>query len=234
MDHLFRSATLRETALRERKSEFKLQARQSAGHRYRRKVVGCFRSSHSKRLYPAQSLREITEIRDGAAWVPAGLTGPHEVLFFISSRTGMQVKRPAIGSEGYVLNHLDRTATDNYLKNVGDRLMQAFSTNGSNRPYAIFCDSLEVYGQDWTPDLLDEFKKRRGYDLKPYLPALVMDIGPDTTKIRRDWGLTLTELLNERFLAPVAFMVQAVIELCFAFRTTEYRRRPSRAMPTTI
>jgi hypothetical protein len=150
-----------------------------------------------------QSLREIIEIRDGAAWLPSDITDAHEVLFFISSRTGMQVKRPAIGSEGYVLNHLDRTATQNYLKNVGDRLMQAFPTSGSNRPYAIFCDSLEVYGQDWTPDLLDEFKKRRGYDLKPYLPALAMDIGSDTTKIRRDWGLTLTELLNERFLTPL-------------------------------
>jgi glycosyl hydrolase family 106( putative alpha-L-rhamnosidase) len=150
-----------------------------------------------------ESLREITDIKDGAVWLPADITDAYEVLFFISSRTGMQVKRPAIGSEGYVLNHLDRTATENYLKNVGDRLMQAFSTNGSNRPYAIFCDSLEVYGQDWTPDLLDEFKQRRGYDLKPYLPALVMDIGPDTTKIRRDWGLTLTELLNERFLTPL-------------------------------
>ncbi len=167
------------------------------------KLLAVFLAGTQNETVAPQSLREITEIRDGAAWVPSGLTGPHEVLFFISSRTGMQVKRPAIGSEGYVLNHLDRNATENYLKNVGDRLMQAFSTNGSNRPYAIFCDSLEVYGQDWTPDLLDEFKNRRGYDLKPYLPALVMDVGPDTTKIRRDWGLTLTELLNERFLTPL-------------------------------
>ncbi|HEU0253670.1 MAG TPA: glycosyl hydrolase, partial [Pyrinomonadaceae bacterium] len=167
------------------------------------KLLAVFVASSQNENIAPQSLREITEIKDGAAWVPAGLSGTHEVLFFISSRTGMQVKRPAIGSEGYVLNHLDRTATENYLKNVGDRLMQAFSTSAANRPYAIFCDSLEVYGQDWTPDLLDEFKRRRGYDLKPYLPALVMDVGPDTTKIRRDWGLTLTELLNERFLTPM-------------------------------
>ena len=108
-------------------------------------------------------------------WLPDNLQGPHEVLFFIAGRTGMQVKRPAVGAEGYVLNHLDATATAHYLKDVGDRLMQAFP---AERPHAVFCDSLEVYNQDWTPDFLDEFKKRRGYDLKPYLPALIADMGP--------------------------------------------------------
>ena len=148
-------------------------------------------------VFLADGLPELTDIHDGAVWLPAELQGPNEVLFFTSSRTGMQVKRPAAGAEGYVLNHLDKQATENYLKNVGDRLLQAF---GSNPPYAVFCDSLEVYNQDWTPDFLDEFQQRRGYDLKPYLPALIADVGPKTLQIRRDWGKTLTELYNERFL----------------------------------
>ena len=148
----------------------------------------------------ADDLRELLDLHDGAVWLPAGVDQSHEILFFIASRTGMQVKRPAVGAEGYVLNHLDATATEHYLKNVGDRLMQAFP---SDRPYAIFCDSLEVYNQDWTPDFLEEFQKRRGYDLKPYLPALIADIGPKTLDIRRDWGKTLTELYNERFLTPL-------------------------------
>ena len=147
---------------------------------------------------PDGSLREITEIRDGAAWLPASADVAQDALFFISSRTGMQVKRPALGGEGFVLDHLSRTATDNYLKKVGDRLMTPF---GSNPPHAIFCDSLEVYNANWEVDLLDEFKKRRGYDLKPYLPALAFDIGPRTSPVRHDWGQTLTELLDERFLA---------------------------------
>ena len=146
------------------------------------------------------SLRELKDIRDGAVWLPENIDASQEVLFFIGGRTGMQVKRPSVGGEGYVLNHLDRTATDRYLKDVGDRLLQAF---GSNPPYAVFCDSLEVYNQDWTADFLDEFKQRRGYDLKPYLPALIGDIGPKTLEIRRDWGKTISELYSERFLQPL-------------------------------
>ena len=105
-----------------------------------------------------------------------------------------------MGAEGFVLDHMNRAATDAYLKTVGDRLMQAF---GSNPPYSIFCDSLEVYNSDWSSDFLEEFKKRRGYDLKPHLPALVNEMGEQTKGLRRDWGMTLTELLNERFLAPM-------------------------------
>ena len=148
----------------------------------------------------AGSIHEITDIKEGVVQLPAGLDASHEVLFFISSHTGMQVKRPAIGAEGFVLDHLSRKATNNYLSKVGDPLMKAF---GSQPPYAIFCDSLEVYNQDWTSDFIEEFKQRRGYDLKPYLPALIADIGPNTGAIRHDWGETLTDLLNERFLVPL-------------------------------
>ena len=42
---------------------------------------------------------------------------------------------------------------------------------GANPPFAIFCDSLEVSGENWTDDFLAEFQKRRGYDLTPLLPA---------------------------------------------------------------
>src|SRR5438445_585471 len=95
------------------------------------------------------SIREVTEIHDGILQLPANLEGAQELLFFISSRTGMQVKRPAIGAEGFVLDHLSRTAIDSYLNRVGDRLMQAFDSSPSgSRPYAVFCDSFEVYNQD--------------------------------------------------------------------------------------
>jgi hypothetical protein len=60
-----------------------------------------------------------------------------------------------------------------------------------------------VYNSDWSSDFLEEFQRRRGYDLKPHLPELVNDVGTPTKALRDDWGRTLTELLNERFLAPI-------------------------------
>ncbi len=142
---------------------------------------------------------ELADIRDGAVWLPADVKPPAEIQFFISSRTGQMVKRASLGAEGYVLNHYDRAAIENHLKVVGDRMMGAF---GPQPPYAIFCDSLEVFGSDWTPDFLREFRARRGYDLKPHLPALA-GAGPNTAAVRQDWGRTMTELVNERFFVPM-------------------------------
>lgn len=133
---------------------------------------------------------------------PEARNGDSVVQFFISSRTGQQVKRAAVGAEGFVLDHFDRAAVDEHLRVVGDRLMQAF---GSKPPYAVFSDSLEVYNSDWTPDLLDQFRKRRGYDLAPYLPLLAEVSADDelAKDIRHDWGQTLTELIDENYLSPI-------------------------------
>jgi hypothetical protein len=125
---------------------------------------------------------------------------PDRNLYFVASHTGMKVKRAAVGAEGFVLNTYDRAAIDAHLHAVGDRLAQSF---GANPPHAIFSDSLEVERSDWTSDFLSEFRKRRGYDLAPYLPALAGDIGEKTMSIRHDWGRTLTELADENYLKPL-------------------------------
>jgi len=125
---------------------------------------------------------------------------PREALFFIAGRTGQQVKRAAIGAEGYVLDHIDPAAVTNHLRAVGDRLLEAFA--GGPPPDAIFSDSLEAYGSSWTGDLPAEFRRRRGYDLTEHLPSLFLDM-PESAGVRYDWARTLSELVDERYLAPI-------------------------------
>jgi hypothetical protein len=146
-----------------------------------------------------KGFERITDIDDAELhFAPEGPAGG--AYIFIASRTRQAVKRAAVGAEGPVLDHYNAAAIENHLKYVGDRLMQAF---GAHPPYAVFSDSLEVYGSDWTGDFLAEFQKRRGYDLTPYLPALADQMGEITSSIRHDWGKTLTELANVHYLTPL-------------------------------
>jgi hypothetical protein len=133
-----------------------------------------------------------------AAFPPA--QSPRVVLYFIASPTGQQVKRAAVGAEGWVLDPFSRQAVATHLQSVGEPLLHAF---GSTPPFAVFSDSLEAYGADWTPDLPAEFKRRRGYDLLSHLPELVSGETLTAQKVRHDWGMTLTELVNERYLTQI-------------------------------
>jgi hypothetical protein len=142
----------------------------------------------------------VSAIENGRLKITTPANQPFSAVFFISSRTGMIVKRPAVGAEGFVLDHYDQHATETHLHAVGDRLLEAF---GDHPPYAVFSDSLEDYGSNWTGDLLEQFHQRRGYDLSPHLPALIEDTGAETDAVRHDWSKPLTELANERFLAPL-------------------------------
>jgi hypothetical protein len=131
--------------------------------------------------------------------VPADLR-PRELVVFISGRTGQMVKRAAVGAEGFVLDHYDADGTSGYLSSVGERLWSAF---GRTKPFAIFCDSLEVYDSDWTSTFPAEFERRRGYDIRPHLLELASGQGPKAADVRHDWGQTLTELVDEHFIAPL-------------------------------
>ncbi len=137
-------------------------------------------------------------INDGAVELPSEVTGGSEVLFAIARQGIMQVKRPAVNAEGNVIDHYSPAVIDKFIREVAEPEIEACAPN---YPYAVFCDSLEVGGENWTPTLLDEFKKRRGYDLRPLLPALFVDMGPQTAEIRHDWMQTCTEMFNENFNA---------------------------------
>ena len=136
----------------------------------------------------------------GPAGVITASTQPRVVLVFIASHTKQEVKRAAVGAEGWVLDPFSHDAVATHLRAVGEPLVKAF---GATPPYAIFSDSLEAYGADWTPTLPEEFKKRRGYDLVAHLPELAAGGTPAADNVRHDYGKTLTELVDENYLTQI-------------------------------
>ncbi len=141
---------------------------------------------------------EQLPIEDGVIKIP-DRSGPRLVLLAYAGRTGQNVKRAAAGAAGPVFDHYSAAATRRHLQAVGDRLLDAVPAElvGS-----VFCDSLEVYGADWTPELPAEFARRCGYELLPQLQLLITD-GAGAHRLRADYHRTLSRLYEENFVAVI-------------------------------
>lgn len=122
--------------------------------------------------------------------------GTWNVLVLYVGKTRQMVKRAAPGGEGYVVNHFDKAAVQRYF----DRFDKAFAESKAEFPKVFFNDSYEVYQADWTPDLLEEFYKRRGYRLEDYFPEFLDEKRPEiTTRVVADYRETISDLLLENF-----------------------------------
>jgi len=121
-----------------------------------------------------------------------------EIYAVFCGKTRQKVKRSAPGGEGYTLDHYSKKAFEDYVKPY-NRVMGPVknSLNG------IFNDSYELYGADYTPEFLEEFKARRGYDLLDYAPMLMEKPDSDTYyRVLSDYRETLADLLLEDFAVP--------------------------------
>ena len=66
----------------------------------------------------------------------------------------------------------------------------------------LLTDSYEAGQMTWTRNMMQEFQKRRGYSLFPWLPALTGEIIRSTEETEQflfDWRKTLAELFTENY-----------------------------------
>ena len=115
---------------------------------------------------------------------------------------GKMVERSGPGGEGYVIDHFSGKAIIDYLKYFDD----AFKGSDISYLRGYFNDSYEVddaHGQScWTPDLFNEFKIRRGYDLRQHLPALFQKDNPEkNARVLCDYRQTISDLILDKFTA---------------------------------
>lgn len=126
----------------------------------------------------------------------------------------------APGAQGPTLNHLDSTAVKKYLNHMSDAIQAQL---GPLAQYirSLFTDSMELEGANWSSDFAAEFKKRRGYDIMPYLQYTMFKTGgmgnvldynyavemtPEfkemIDRMRYDVELTKAEMFRDRFTIP--------------------------------
>lgn len=113
---------------------------------------------------------------------------------------GKMVERAGPGGEGDVIDHFSAKAIDSYL----GHFTNSFKGHELNGLRAYFNDSYEVddaRGEaNFTPLMFDEFQKRRGYDIREYLPALLGQDSPEyNQRVLTDYRETVSDLILENY-----------------------------------
>lgn len=114
----------------------------------------------------------------------------------------------APGADGPALDHFRREPVQKYLEHMSDTLGPVLGGRMGNRIRAMFCDSIELAGANWTDDLAEQFEQRRHYSPVPYLPFLFTksDFGVSDSfrhtigRVRYDFAKTLAEVFHDRFI----------------------------------
>jgi hypothetical protein len=119
---------------------------------------------------------------------------------FVVQGTKQQVKRAAPGGEGLVLDPFDHLKLQQYLIRFDSTLARL-----PMKPRAVYNDSYEVYGANWTERFPQHFQQKYGYSFAEHL-AFFQEKGPVPIAqlVRRDYHQTLAELLRDEFTAPLA------------------------------
>ncbi|HET6555776.1 MAG TPA: glycosyl hydrolase, partial [Prolixibacteraceae bacterium] len=117
--------------------------------------------------------------------------------------TGARSSVPA-GGHGLECDKMNRIAVKENWDGLVDNILNLVGPDGMK---VVHIDSYEVGHQNWTANFRQEFQKRRGYDMTPYLPVMTgLVIGSLEISERFLWDVrqTIGDLINEEYYGYMA------------------------------
>jgi hypothetical protein len=127
---------------------------------------------NSKILAPSEIINATEYLQANGRFVWEAPAGKWTIIRMGKRVTGASTRPapdPAIGFES---NKMDTLAFRNHLRNYTDILLEKTTPRKKGVGWTGFhMDSWESGAQNWTEGIVDEFKKRRGYDPEPYFLA---------------------------------------------------------------
>jgi hypothetical protein len=156
---------------------------------------------------PADVVRKVdvvdltSRMRDNGSldWTPPA--GQWLVLRLGYSLIGKANHPASPEATGLEVDKLSRSAVKAYFSNYLDQYKDATGgLMGSHGLQYVITDSWEAGQMNWTDDLMAEFNRRRGYDMRPWLPVLVgyvVDSAQASDRFLWDFRKTLADLTVE-------------------------------------
>ncbi len=140
----------------------------------------------SKGTYTALSVRQLHKLINSNSTT--------KILLITYESTNQKVKRAAPGGEGLVVDHFDPKAMSRYLSLFDSTL---FATAPKAPLRALYNDSYEVFGANWSTEFFKTFKQQHHYDLKEFSYVLSPNFpaGIQKEKTISDYRETLSSML---------------------------------------
>lgn len=140
-------------------------------------------------------------------WTPPA--GQWMVLRIGYSLTGHENGPAPAEATGLEVDKLDRGFVSKYMEGYLRMNAEAVGADllGARGISHILTDSIEVGPQNWTDRILEEFRRRRGYDARLWLPAMtgiVVGSSAETDRFLWDFRRTLCELMAENHYGAIA------------------------------
>ncbi len=150
---------------------------------------------------PIGNVVDVTRyVKDGVlTWrAPEGRWRIYRIGYGLTGKTNHPASLEATGLE---VDKLDPEAIRTYYKNYLNTYLDASQGMvGKKGIRYILTDSYEAGPQTWTARMKEEFLRRRGYDLTPWMPALlglVVNSAEETDRFLFDWRMTIGEMMAE-------------------------------------
>ena len=142
--------------------------------------------------------------RDGAA---SPSEGDWTVVRFGHTFNGAESHpAPATGA-GPECDKLSKEGIEVHFNGLIGKLTQDVGLLAGKTFTATHVDSWEIGGQNWTPNMREEFKRLRGYDMLPFLPVLTgrfVDSVDRTERFLWDLRQTVSDLLAVNYIGHLA------------------------------
>ncbi|KPF91882.1 glycoside hydrolase [Novosphingobium sp. AAP83] len=145
-------------------------------------------------------------------WLPSA--GKWQVLRLGTSLLGTTNHPAPKEATGLEVDKFDGAAVRRYLDHYLALYREAATPDlfGKRGLRAILTDSIEVGAANWTPRMLEQFERLRGYDARPWLPALagiVIGSRAQSDRFLYDYRRTLADLMVTEHYGTIASIAGA-------------------------
>ncbi|TWU57085.1 Glycosyl hydrolases family 2, sugar binding domain [Rubripirellula tenax] len=133
--------------------------------------------------------------------------GGWTVVRFGHVNTGVENKPAPPEATGFECDKLSPAGAEQHFAGYIGRLSKSGGAADGGRLRGMLIDSWECYTQTWTPEMEREFVSRRGYSLRPWLPALagwVVNDHRSSERFLRDWRATISDLIVDNYYGRLA------------------------------